>query len=322
MSYFSLKDYGRELSLLIACALAVLVFSMLAPQFATTDNAVRVLRNSYELWIIALAMMLVMSIAAIDISLGIGMGVCAYFVGTLLLAGQPILLAVVAGPLAGLLVGAAAGAIVVLGRVPAIVGTLGLLGLLRMALYLLLGGDWLSGIPGDLTAILYQPVLGLPVAFWVIGMLYVGTWAVMRHTSWGIHLLAIGHDEDKARLQGLPVQKMRFLVHAIAGSMAGVAAIFYITTYRNLAMTVGQTIALEAVAAAILGGTSILGGKVSILGTALAVLLLRLLQNGLLMSGLPSLWQPVVTGALLLAVLAFEATSARGGAMLRWRTTA
>jgi AI-2 transport system permease protein len=322
MSLFSFKDYGREISLLLACVLAVLIFWTLSPQFATADNFLRVLRNSYELWIIALAMMLVMSIAAIDISLGVGMGVCAYFVGTLLLGGQPLALVLVIGPLAGMVVGAAAGAIVVLGRVPAIVGTLGLLGLLRMAIYLLLGGDWLSGIPGDLTMILYQPILGPPLAFWVIGLLYVMTWIGMRHTSWGTHLLAIGHDEDKARLQGLPVQRLRMIVHITAGSLAGVAAIVYIATYRNLAMTVGSSIALEAVAAAILGGTSILGGKVSILGTALAVLLLRILQNGLLMAGLPSLWQPVVTGAVLLAVLAAEASSERGQRFLRRRIAA
>ena len=93
--------------------------------------------------------------------------------------------------------------------------------------------------------------------------------------------------------------------------LAGAAAGFYVSTYRNVEMTIGGNIALEAIAAAVLGGTSITGGSCSLLGTAFGVILIRLLQNGLLLVGVPSLWQTVVTGALLLLVLSAEALRSR-----------
>jgi ribose/xylose/arabinose/galactoside ABC-type transport system permease subunit len=100
-----------------------------------------------------------------------------------------------------------------------------------------------------------------------------------------------------------------------------------VATYRNVEMTVGATLALEAIAAVVLGGTAVTGGRVSLLGTAFGVVLLRLLQNGLLLTGVPSLWQPVVTGFLLLAVLGAEAVSGRLslgrlGSSILLRTTA
>jgi AI-2 transport system permease protein len=97
----------------------------------------------------------------------------------------------------------------------------------------------------------------------------------------------------------------------ISGGLCGLAASFYVATYRNVEMTIGATLALEAVAAVVLGGTAVTGGRISLLGTAFGVILLRILQNGLLLVGVPSLWQPVVTGLLLLLVLGAEALSGR-----------
>ncbi|MER8961721.1 hypothetical protein NKI24_22750 [Mesorhizobium sp. M0701] len=101
------------------------------------------------------------------------------------------------------------------------------------------------------------------------------------------------------------------MTFVISGVLTGIAATFYVATYRNVEMTIGSTLALDAIAAVILGGTSILGGRCSLIGTVLGVLLLRILQNGLLLIGVPSLWQPVVTGVLIVGVLGFEAVSNR-----------
>jgi AI-2 transport system permease protein len=124
-------------------------------------------------------------------------------------------------------------------------------------------------------------------------------------------LLAIGNSEEKARLSGIPVIKIQFMTFVISGVLTGIAATFYVATYRNVEMTIGSTLALDAIAAVILGGTSILGGRCSLIGTVFGVLLLRILQNGLLLIGVPSLWQPVVTGVLIIGVLGFEAVSNR-----------
>ena len=302
---------GRELTLLTACVLVAAVASAASPYFATVDNLSTVLRNSVELMIIGLGMTLLLAMGGIDVSIGMVLGLAALAAGALVGAGYGPLLPIFAGPLVGALLGLLTGAVVVLGGIPPIVGTLGLLGVYRAAIFLLLGGRWLSGLPPSLTNILSSSLLGVPLAAIVIAVIYLAVWLALRHTPYGPHLLAIGADEEKARLSGVAVRRVRIATFLLSGLLAGIAAVFYVSTYRNVAMTVGGNIALEAIAAAVLGGTSITGGGCSLLGTALGAILIRLLQNGLVLVGVPSLWQTVVTGALLLLVLSGEAIRAR-----------
>ncbi|HZZ60289.1 MAG TPA: ABC transporter permease [Roseiarcus sp.] len=294
---------GRELTLLVACLLVAVAASAASPFFATVDNLSTVLRNSVELMIIGLGMTLLLAMGGIDVSIGMVLGLAALAVGTLVAAGERPFLPILAGPAVGALLGLLSGAVVVLGGIPAIVATLGLLGVYRAAIFLLLGGRWLSGLPPTLTNVLSLNLLGAPVATIVIAAIYLAAWLALRHTPYGPHLLAIGNGEEKARLSGIAVRRVRIATFVVSGLLAGVAAVFYVSTYRNVAMTIGGNIALEAIAAAVLGGSSITGGSCSLLGTALGVILIRLLQNGLVLVGVPSLWQTVVTGALLLLVL-------------------
>ncbi len=302
---------AREPLLLAGCIVAVTVFAVAAPNFATSDNLLTVLRNSNELMLASLGMTLLLAMGSIDVSVGMVMGLAAIAVGHLLLAGWPPVLAALAGPLVGGALGLATGAVVVLGGVPAIVGTLGLLGVYRAAIFLVLGGSWLSGLPVGLTELLSAKPGGIPIALPVIGAAYALIWTALRRMPFGIHLLSIGNAEERARLSGVAVVRTRFITFVLNGVLCGLGAAFYVATYRNVATTVGGTLALEAIAAAVLGGTGVTGGSCSLLGTALGVVLLRLVQNGLLLIGVPSLWQSVVTGVLLLSVLGFEAVQGR-----------
>ena len=297
---------SRELLLLGACGLAMAIFAIASPYFATVDNLVVVLRNSVELLLIGLGMTLLMAMGGIDISVGMVMGLSAIVVGQMLMHGTGALAAALAGPACGALIGCVTACVVVLGRVPAIVGTLGLLGVYRTSIFVALGGDWLSGLPATLTDVVGMHVLGVPLVFILIGAAYAIAYIGLRHTPFGPHLLAIGNAEEKARLSGVAVTRTRFVAFVASGVLCGLAATFYVSTYRNVEMTIGGTLALDAIAAVVLGGTSVLGGRASLLGTVLGVLLIRILQNGLLLIGVPSLWQTVVTGGLLLAVIAAE----------------
>jgi ribose/xylose/arabinose/galactoside ABC-type transport system permease subunit len=301
----------REATLAMACVAAVILFGLLSPAFGTGGNAATVLRNGYELWLIALGMTLLMAMGAIDVSVGAVMGVTAILTGQALLADLPLAAVVIVGPAAGAGLGLVAGAVVVWGRIPAIVATLGLFGVFRMVIFLLLGGQWLSGLPADLTRLVDWRGLGIPMGLLIVALVYAIAWLFLRRTTYGPHLLAIGFDEDRARLMGLAVTRVRMATFAASGALCGLAGVVYIGIYRNVSMTIGADIALEAVAAVILGGTPIFGGRISLLGTLLGVLLLRILQNGLLLIGVPSLWQTVVTGALLLGVLSAEVLARR-----------
>lgn len=307
-----LTRFGERETVLAAAWIACIVlFAVLSPVFATPANATTVLRNSTELFLVGLGMTLLLGVGGIDVSVGVAMGLAAILVGRLLQWNAGPLAAGLAGPLAGVLIGLLTASVVVLGRIPAIVATLGLFGVYRAAIFLALGGSWLSGLPTDLTQVLATRVLGLPLGLAIVVGAYLGVFVLVRRTPFGPHLLSTGNSEARARLSGVPVRRVQFAAFAISGLLCGLAASFYIATYRNVAMTVGGTLALEAVAAAVLGGTAITGGRLSLVGTALGVVLLRTLQNGLLLVGVPSLWQPVVTGLLLILVLGTEAARGR-----------
>lgn len=302
---------GREVTLAVACLLAGALFSAASPSFATLDNLLTVLRNSNELLLVGLGMTLLLASGGIDVSVGMVMGLGAIGVGHTLQAGWPPLLAGLMGPLVGAILGLITACVVVLGRVPPIVGTLGLLGVYRAVIFLALGGSWLSGLPGGLTDIVNARLLGLPLALLVIGIAYGLVWLALRRMPFGLHLLSIGNGEERARLAGVDVRRTRFTVFVINGIVCGLAASFYVATYRNVATTIGGALALEAIAAVVLGGTAVTGGACSLAGTVLGVALLRIIQNGLLLVGVPSLWQSVVTGLLLLTVLGLEVAGDR-----------
>jgi ribose/xylose/arabinose/galactoside ABC-type transport system permease subunit len=302
---------GREITLAVACVLAITAFASVSSSFGTATNAATILRNGYELSLVALGMTLLMAMGAIDVSVGAVLGVAAILVGQSLVAGLPLAVTFLVGPLAGAAMGLIAGAVVVWGRIPAIVATLGLFGVFRTVIFLLLGGQWLSGLPDQITRLLDWSGLSVPLGLLIIVAVYALTWMILRRTPYGLHLLAIGQSEDRARLMGIAVAQTRLLTFAASGALCGLAGVFYVGIYRNVAMTIGANIALEAVAAVILGGTAIFGGRCSLVGTLLGVLLLRILQNGLLLAGVPSLWQNVVTGALILGVLTAEVFSGR-----------
>lgn len=302
---------GREVTLAVACLLAGAAFSAASPSFATPDNLLTVLRNSNELLLVSLGMTLLLATGGVDVSVGMVMGLGAIGVGQTLQAGWPPLLAGLVGPLVGAVLGLVTACVVVLGRVPPIVGTLGLLGVYRAVIFLALGGSWLSGLPVGLTDLVNTRLLGIPVALLVIGVAYGLVWLALRRMPFGLHLLSIGNGEERARLSGVDIVRTRFTVFLINGIVCGLAASFYVATYRNVATTIGGTLALEAIAAVVLGGTNVMGGACSLSGTVLGVALLRIVQNGLLLVGVPSLWQTVVTGTLLLSILGLEAAGSR-----------
>lgn len=298
---------GRELTLLVLCLLAGLVFALLSPAYLSPGNLAAVVRNSVELLLVGLGITLLLAMGGIDVTIGIVLGLAAIAIGRLLLAGLGPWIAAAAGPIVGLLLGLVTGMVVVFGRIPAIVATIGLLGVYRTLIFIVLGGSWLSGLPPALSDIFAAPLFGfMPPSLIVIVIVYATGYLMLRMTPFGLHLLAIGNNEERARLAGIAVRRVRLAGYAISGALCGIAATFYIATYRNVEMTVGSTLALDAIAAVVLGGTSILGGRASLLGTVLGVVLIRILQNGFTIVGLPSLWQPVVTGALLLGSLLLE----------------
>jgi AI-2 transport system permease protein len=209
--------------------------------------------------------------------------------------------------------GLLSGSLIVLGKVPPIIATLGLFGVYQSAIFLLLGGSWISGLPNTLGPVVNSSFFGIPVVAIYIVALYLVGWVILRWLPLGTAILAVGGNERAARLSGIAVDRSKFFVYAFTGLLVGVAALLYVARYRNVETSTGGSVALDAIVAAVLGGASVLGGRANLLGTMLGVLLVRLLQNGFVLSGVPSLWEQVMTGGLLLVVLVFDAVAGRQG---------
>jgi ribose/xylose/arabinose/galactoside ABC-type transport system permease subunit len=296
----------REIPLALACVIAAGLFQGLSPYFLTQANLTTILRNSVELLLVSLGMSFILAAGGIDIAVGGVMGISAIFVGWSVEAGWPLGATLVVGPLVGTCLGIVSGLVVVVGKVPPIIATLGLFGVYRSAIFLLLGGSWISGLPDTLGSVVNSSIAGIPIIAIYVLIFYTTGWLILRWFPLGTAILAVGGNELAARLSGVAVNKSKFFVYALTGLLVGFAALLYVARYRNIETSTGGTIALDAIVAAVLGGATVLGGRANLLGTLLGVFLVRLLQNGFVLAGVPSLWEQVITGVLLLLVLILD----------------
>ncbi len=303
----------REASLALACLAVAVIFGVFSPYFLTVSNLTAVLQNSVQLLLISLGMSFILATAGIDIAVGGVLGISSILIGWSVEAGWPLPAIVLLGILAGTCLGMVSGLMVVVGKVPPIIATLGLFGIYRTAIFLLLGGSWISGLPNTLDSLVNSTVWGVPlVAVYVLVFYFIG-WVILRWFPLGTAVLAIGGNERAARLAGVAVGRSKLFVYTMTGFLVGCAALLYVARYRNVETSTGATIALDAIVAAVLGGSSVLGGRANLVGTMLGVVLVRLLQNGFVLAGVPSLWEQVITGLLLLLVLILDAGVERSG---------
>ncbi|SPJ24571.1 ABC transporter permease [Palleronia abyssalis] len=297
--------------MLAALALLCVVFASQSEFFLSERNFTTILRNSVDLAVICAGMTIVIILGGIDVSVGGIVAVSAVLIGRAYQLGMPDWVVVPVGLAAGALLGALNGAIISKSRVPPIVATLGTMYIYIAVLFLVIGGVWISGLPNTLSFLVLGDAFGVPSGVFVIGAVYVFSWLLLRWTPWGQRVVAIGCDEVAARLNGIRVDRTKIQAYALLGVFAGIAAILYVARLRNVEVNIGTNIALEAIAATILGGANIRGGVGSLIGTLMGVVFIKMTQNGLVLIGVSSLWETVVIGALLIIVLILDSLETR-----------
>lgn len=303
--------FGREGLLLLALVVLCSIFASQSEFFFTERNLTTILRNSVDLAVICAGMTIVIILGGIDVSVGGIVAVSAVLIGRSYQYGMPDWVVVPVGLAAGALLGALNGVIISRTRVPPIVATLGTMYIYIAVLFLVIGGVWISGLPGTLSFLVLGDFMGLPSGLFIIGVIYLLSWLLLRRTPWGRHVVAIGCDEVTARLVGIRVNRTKIQAYALLGLFAGIAAILYVARLRNVEVNIGTNIALEAIAATILGGANIRGGVGSLVGALMGVLFIKITQNGLVLIGVSSLWETVVIGGLLIVVLILDALETR-----------
>lgn len=297
--------------MLAALALLVVVFASQSEFFLSERNLTTILRNSVDLAVICAGMTVIIILGGIDVSVGGIVAVCAVLIGRAYQYDMPDGVVVIIGLSAGALLGAINGTIIAKTRVPPIVATLGTMYIFIAVLFIVIGGVWISGLPNTLSFLVLGDVFGIPVGVFIIGVIYGFSWLLLRRTPWGQRVVAIGCDEVAARLVGIRVDRTKIQAYALLGLFAGITAVLYVVRMRNVEVNIGTNIALEAIAATILGGASIRGGVGSLIGALLGVLFIKMTQNGLVLIGVSSLWETVVIGGLLIVVLILDALETR-----------
>lgn len=299
-----------------------LLVTLVNPAFASARNLLDILILAAPVAIIAVGVTFVVVLGEIDISVGSLMGLCAVVVGKLCAPeelGLPVPVAILAALGLGAGVGLLNGLLVTVGRVPSIIVTLGMLVALRGATDLALAGRWITGLPDGLRFLGTGSIVGVPMPILVAALVAIGGWLLATRMALGRRLYAAGSNPSAARLAGLKVDRLKVFAFTLSGTLAAVATLISVPKLSTIDAGIGTGLELLVITCVVVGGTSITGGKGTIFGTLLGVLLLGMIGNALIFLKLGNsavYWNRAIQGALiLLAVLTDHLTGfgRRGG---------
>jgi len=299
----------RHLGVGAALVALVVILSLTQDNFLRYSNIMNILRTNSVLFVVAVGMTFVIISQGLDLSLGSMVALGGVFLASMLSYGVPVWPAIVATILACTLLGAAInGGLIAYGGFNFFVVTLGMLQLLRGAALVLSNGTTTSTIAYDPVQFIGDGrVAGMPVPVLIAVAIGIIGYLVMRWTKFGRSVYAVGGNEVAARLSGVNVKAVRFTVYAIAAFTAGIGAVM-LTGRLTSSQPVSGALGLElsAAAAVLLGGASFAGGSGTIIGTAIGVLFLGILANGITLAGVPSYWHGIATGIVLIAAIALD----------------
>jgi ribose transport system permease protein len=299
---FNLRDAGTLIGLLII----VVTFSFLSPVFWTLPNLLNILQQSSINAIIALGMTLVIISGGIDLSVGPTAALSAVLGATLMVAGVPVPLAVMATLGVGALCGVFSGTLVAYAGLQPFIVTLGGLSLFRALALIFTNGNPVFGIPMEFRNLVNSTVFGVPTPIIVVVVIALFLWVVMNKTPLGEYILAVGGNEEAARVAGVPVKRTKVTVFVISGVLASLAALILIARLGAAEPTIGNLWELDAIAAAAIGGASLMGGKGSIVGTLIGAVILGALRNGLTLLNIQAFYQLLATGLIIIIAMLID----------------
>ena len=295
---------NRELSAFFAIVALFVVLVALNPAYFSLQTLAMIFSSSQILCLLALGATLVMLTRNIDVSVGSTVGLCAIAVGVALNNGYGLATAIAFALAIGALAGAFNGLLVVGLRIPAIVATLGTLGLYRGVMLLWTGGKWIEGLPDSLKSLSEPAFIGVSPLGWLV-LLLAGGWLLSR-TAFGRDFYAVGDNLAAARQLGVAVNRTRMLAFTLNGMLAACAGIVFAAQIGFVPNQTGSGLEMKAIAACVLGGISLLGGTGTLLGAFLGAFFLTQIDTVLVLFRLPAWWNDFIAGLVLLGVLVLD----------------
>ena len=299
---FNLRDAGTLIGLLII----IITFSFLSPVFFSVPNLLNILQQSSINALIALGMTLVIISGGIDLSVGPTAALSAVLGATLMTSGVPVPLAIFATLGIGALCGVFSGSLIAYAGLQPFIVTLGGLSLFRAIALIYTGGNPVFGIPLSFRSLINSTLFGIPGSILIVAVISLLLWVVMNKTPLGEYILAIGGNEEAARVAGVPVKRTKVTVYVVSGALASLAALILIGRLGAAEPTIGNLWELDAIAAAAIGGASLMGGKGSIFGTLIGVIILGALRNGLTLLNIQAFYQLLATGLIIIIAMLID----------------
>jgi ribose transport system permease protein len=296
---------------LAAALLICLILALLSDSFLSLGNILNVLRQTSLLFFIASGLTLVVLTAGLDLSVGANVALSACLAGTVIQHTGSPLLGILTGLLSGGIVGLLNGVMVTALRIPSFIATYGMLWVLNGLTYWYMGGETIHGFPPGFRQIGSGYLFGLPIPVYLLLIfLAIGT-AFAQRTIWGQEIYAVGANPVAARLSGIPVARRLLLVYCVSGTMAGLASIIFLARLNSAEADIGESLTLPAIAAVLIGGTSLFGGVGTVFGTFIGALILTLVLNGMNLLSVNANWQPFITGVIVIVAVWLDMTTRR-----------
>lgn len=302
------KAWLMEQKSLIALLVLIAIVSSLSPNFFTVNNLFNILQQTSVNAIMAVGMTLVILTSGIDLSVGSLLALTGAVAASMVGADVNAFVAVAGALALGAAIGACTGMIVAKGKVQAFIATLVMMLLLRGVTRVYTDGSPVNTGFSD-NADLFgwfgigRP-LGIPTPVWLMIIVFAAAWYLLHHTRLGRYIYALGGNEAATRLSGINVDRIKIIVYALCGLLAALASVIEVARLSSAQPMAGNGYELDAIAAVVLGGTSLAGGKGRIVGTLIGALILGFLNNGLNLLGISSNYQMIVKAVvILLAVL-------------------
>ncbi len=302
----------REAGIAAFLLLVVIAASVAAPRFLLPENLRNILLDAPLNIVVAMGMTAVIISRNIDLSVGSLLGLCAMAAGLLMKARPdlPIGLGAALAVALGLLLGAINGGLVAYCRVPAIIATLATLSIYRGLVFWMSGGRQIdpNDVPPALIRFGQTSPIGVPYIVLLAFAVAIGAHLFLRYQRAGREIYAVGNNPKAAKLRGIPVKRTVFRVFVLTGALSGLAGVMYAARYGFVSPgKTGSAFELEVIAATVIGGTNVYGGAGSVAGTLLGCLLLAVIKNALIVTGLSATWQLAAYGAILLIAVLTDA---------------
>ncbi len=297
-----LQRFASGIALIVMCG----VLAMLSRSFLTLGNFTNIGMQQADIAILAIGQTVVIICGGIDLSIGSVMALSGVVAALAMASGVNMWLSIAFGITTGLFCGFLNGLITSKGKIPPFITTLGMMGIARGATMILTGGGAVSGLPTEFRFLGERIAGGIPTPVLVVVVVAVAVHVMLRYARLGRYVYAIGGNKESARLSGINVDWYTTLAFSLCGLLAGIAGVMLASRLVSGQPTAGEGYELHAIAAAVIGGASLMGGEGTIAGTLVGAAIMAVLRNGCNLLDVDAFWQKIAIGAVIIAAVFYD----------------